>query len=76
MAIKEMLAENGHHIDQRSNHSICVGRADVFPRKYKLRDLRQILLVMFLGVMELRRSNPIEWQLTGSHFDLLIFRCC
>jgi hypothetical protein len=30
---------------------------------------------MFLGVMELRRSNPIEWQLTGSHFDLLIFRC-
>jgi hypothetical protein len=29
---------------------------------------------MFLGVMELRRSNPIEWQLTGSHFDLLIFR--
>jgi hypothetical protein len=30
---------------------------------------------MFLGVMEMRRSNPIEWQLTGSHFDLLIFRC-
>jgi hypothetical protein len=30
---------------------------------------------MFLGVTELRRSNPIEWQLTGSHFDLLIFRC-
>jgi hypothetical protein len=40
-----------------------------------IRSLRQILLVMFLGVMELRRSNPIEWQLTGSHFDLLIFRC-
>jgi len=30
---------------------------------------------MFLGVMELRRSNPIDRQLTGSHFDLLIFRC-
>jgi hypothetical protein len=30
---------------------------------------------MFLGVMELRRSNPIEWQRTGSRFDLLIFRC-
>jgi hypothetical protein len=39
-----------------------------------IRSLRQILLAMFLGVMELRRSNPIEWQLTGSHFDLLIFR--
>jgi hypothetical protein len=25
-----------------------------------IRSLRQILLVMFLGVMELRRSNPIE----------------